>query len=206
MAPHGQWPSNNYLYTFTELRTTIPLSAVGLADVVVDAPAPVALALGLGSVVVFAVLIFFVLPRVYATERALVVAGKPVREPSWAFAHHFAMFLYSFAVFSVCLGYVALSGELTAPSFATFACTPLPPWLRLVSMSFVASKIVEWVDTVVLFARGGSVRSIGFLHLYHHATTFLLFLICMWSPAEEKLGMILNGFVHTCVARGARVC
>jgi hypothetical protein len=45
-------------------------------------------------------------------------------------------------------------------------------------------------------------RKLDFLHLYHHATTFALFLIVMNFPGTEKFGMILNGFVHTIMVRG----
>merc|ERR1740139_832074 len=37
----------------------------------------------------------------------------------------------------------------------------------------------------------------GFLHTYHHATTFWLFCFVSNFPGPEKFGMLLNGFVHT---------
>lgn len=65
------------------------------------------------------------------------------------------------------------------------------------SLAFTASKLWEWADTLVMLERGDSLRKIGVLHLYHHATTFLLFLIVGNFAGAEKAGMLLNGFVHT---------
>ena len=62
---------------------------------------------------------------------------------------------------------------------------------------FILSKIWEWGDTAILRWKGLSLGKIGFLHIYHHATTFLLFLIITNFPGAEKCGMLLNGFVHT---------
>ena len=44
-------------------------------------------------------------------------------------------------------------------------------------------------------------RSLDFLHTYHHATTFCLFLAVMNFPGAEKCGMLLNGFVHLIMVR-----
>lgn len=78
-----------------------------------------------------------------------------------------------------------------------FVCSPLPEWLRLMSIMFTVSKMYEWVDTAILVWRGESLHKMGFLHIYHHATTFFLFLIVMNMPGSERSGMLLNGFVHT---------
>ena len=48
----------------------------------------------------------------------------------------------------------------------------------------------------MLVSEGKSLGKIGFLHLYHHATTFPLFLIVTSFPVTEKLGLLLNGGVH----------
>lgn len=66
----------------------------------------------------------------------------------------------------------------------------------MVSLSFTLSKVWEWFDTAVLIAEGKSLDKIGFLHLYHHATTFGLFLVVSSFPLTEKLGLLLNGGVH----------
>lgn len=67
--------------------------------------------------------------------------------------------------------------------------------LRPLSVSFTLSKIVEWADTAFLVWLGRSEPQ--FLHLYHHATTFWLFCFVMNMPGTEKMGMLLNSFVHT---------
>jgi hypothetical protein len=109
--------------------------------------------------------------------------------------HHGFLFLYSLVCCTATFAYLASSGELTdAPAFY---CRPPPPWLRALSLSFTASKLLEWVDTMVMFMRGYSPAKIGILHSYHHATTFWLFLLVGNFPSTEKCGMLLNGFVHT---------
>ena len=105
--------------------------------------------------------------------RAKVAWGLPVP----GYAHHVALCLYSLAAFSATLYHIVSTGE--AASLTAFACAPLPAWLRLVSLSFTLSKLWEWRDTLVMLERGDSLRKIGFLHLYHHATTFLLFIDVM---------------------------
>lgn len=37
---------------------------------------------------------------------------------------------------------------------------------------------------------------LNFLHVYHHCTTFWLFLLCADLPSSTKLGPLMNGFVH----------
>ena len=188
-------PPPPYFFSYTRLDVVIPFSATGLVpDAHVSLSFPWAAAIALGSVLLYAHLIFSRWPRMYARQRELCAAKAAVPEPAWAFAHHAALFAYS--AFACCAAalHVAAAGEL---SLAAFACTPLPAWLRLVSITFTLSKLWEWLDTAVLFARGGSVGSIGFLHCYHHATTFLLFLVIQNFPGAEKSGMLLNGFVHT---------
>lgn len=75
-------------------------------------------------------------------------------------------------------------------------CTPLEgTWLRPLSVTFTLSKLVEWIDTAFIIWLGKSPP--GFLHKYHHATTFWLFTIVPNLPGPEKFGMLLNGFVHT---------
>ena len=82
-------------------------------------------------------------------------------------------------------------------NWTDYICTPVPPWLRAISITFTISKIWEWFDTAILISKGHSLSKIGFLHIYHHATTFLLFLCVMNLPGGEKSGMLFNGFVHT---------
>jgi len=82
-------------------------------------------------------------------------------------------------------------------NWSDYVCVPIPSWLRAISITFTISKIWEWFDTAILISKGHSLSKIGFLHIYHHATTFLLFLCVMNLPGGEKSGMLFNGFVHT---------
>ena len=114
---------------------------------------------------------------------------------SFAKMHHILLFVYSlFAALSV-FYHIVVSQEITNGS--NFLCIPIPPWLRIVTISFTISKLWEWMDTAILIWKGHSLKKIGFLHIYHHATTFLLFLICMNLPGGEKGSVMFNGLVHT---------
>jgi hypothetical protein len=185
-----------YTFTFSRFDALVPLSVVGLPDARILLEGPLPAALAVGSVLVYAALIFVVWPRAWAdarTERAR--GGKPA-EPSWAFAHHAFLALYSLAACVSAAASSVLAGE--ERDLVAFTCAPVPPWLRLVSLTFTASKVLEWLDTAVHFARGGTLGAgqLSFLHCYHHATTFLLFLITPNIPGLDKSGMLLNGFVH----------
>jgi len=174
-----------YLFTFQRFSFVIPLRALGasLEDVAMDLPHPTPLILGLGSAAAYVCLI------------ALWPRGQRARGGSHGFAHHVALCLYSLVAFSAALYHLASTGELL--SLTAYACAPLPAWLRLISLTFTLSKIWEWGDTLVMLERGDSLSKIGFLHLYHHATTFLLFLNINNFAGTEKSGMLMNGFVHT---------
>jgi hypothetical protein len=66
----------------------------------------------------------------------------------------------------------------------------------ILNFFFTISKIYEWGDTffvVWLSPRGAN----SFLHIYHHATTFWLFLLVSDLPGPLRMGLLLNGFVHT---------
>jgi hypothetical protein len=63
------------------------------------------------------------------------------------------------------------------------------------SLVFLASKVWEWRDTVIL--RGDkSLYDIGFLHIFHHATVTLIWLTGLNFPSGEKVGY-LNALIHT---------
>ena len=178
-------PPPFYVFALEGLRFELPFSVFGadVRDTTVDLGPPWPLALGLGSSVAYLLLILL-----WPRGRVCLCRGG-------GFVHYVALFLYSFAVFAAVLAHLVAAGELT--SLSTYACTPVPGWLRLVSLSFTVSKIWEWGDTLAMLERGDSLSKIGFLHLYHHATTFLLFLTVMNFSGAEKSGMLLNGFVHT---------
>jgi hypothetical protein len=152
---------------------------------------PVPLALFAGSVALFLLLVFFVWPCIYSDRKA---ARESLAAPL-AYIHYVLLCVFSAVVACGTAWHIVSSGELG--SFTDFACTAVPPWLRIMSALFTVSKIWEWGDTGALFARGKTVAEIGFLHLYHHATTFGLFLLVMNFPSTEKAGMLLNGAVHT---------
>jgi len=114
---------------------------------------------------------------------------------TFAKIHYGLLFLYSLFSFIVALYHIIQTQEIT--NWSGYLCTPIPAWLRAVSITFTISKIWEWFDTAVLISKGHSLSKIGFLHIYHHATTFLLFLYVMNFPGTEKSGMLFNGFVHT---------
>ena len=178
-----------YVFTFQRLRFPVPFSAAA----VVDLAPPIPLALALGSIAAYGLLFFFYFPSLAPRAPRAPAAAAAVERA--ATLHHAALFLYSFLCFAATLAHVAARGELA--DAAAFFCAPLPPALRALSLTFTLSKLVEWGDTAVLFARGKGWREVGFLHSYHHATTFCLFLLVVNFPSTEKLGMLLNGFVHT---------
>ena len=113
---------------------------------------------------------------------------------SFATNHYALLFLYSLVIFLAAFIYVLQAGQLT--NWRDYICVPIPTWLRALSITFALSKIWEWFDTAVLISKGHTLSKIGFLHIYHHATTFLLFLSIMNLPGGEKSGVLMNGFVH----------
>lgn len=174
-----------YSYTFDGLHFEIP----GF-NKTVTLPPPIPVMLGFGSVVVYLFLIFVLFPMFRPTSDW----GKSALKSGAKF--HFAvLFLYSAGCCILTFRHLILTGEFY--SFQAYMCNPLPGYLRLVSLTFTLSKVVEWGDTAVDIWKGRTPAQIGFLHCYHHATTFLLFLLVINFPGTEKAGMLLNGFVHT---------
>ena len=178
--------TSGYLFTFSDFKFVLPLSAIGFHDTIVHAPHPWPLALGLGSCVLY-VLLVALWPRKQQT-----VCGSAKNH---GVLHHIALFFFSLMTFCLTFYYMILSGDIF--SFTSFLCTPIPGWLRLLSLSFTVSKVWEWGDTLVMLEKGDSLHKIGFLHLYHHCTTFLLFLCTANFPGADKSGMLFNAFVHT---------
>lgn len=180
--------SSNGGYAFTRDALVADIGGLRLS-----LPHPAPLILTAGSILLYCALIFVVWPTLYA-HRAAAKKGK-ARAPL-AYIHFVLLCLFSAVTSGAVLWHIVSTGELH--SFTAFACTAVPPWMRVLSALFTLSKIWEWADTAVHFARDGmTVTEIGFLHLYHHATTFSLFLFVMNFPSTEKAGMLLNGFVHT---------
>lgn len=149
--------------------------------------APIPAILTFGSALLYILLVTVVFPAMKPSTAKEVA--------SFSRTHHGLLFVYSTVCFLATLGYLFYAGELQ--SWQGMLCTPLPSWLRVLSITFTVSKIWEWFDTAVHIWNGKALRDIDFLHLYHHATTFFLFLHVMNLPGTEKSGMLLNGFVHS---------
>ena len=138
------------------------------------------------ALVYYFVLVPFVFPATKPIDEASVKIRKRLRD-----AHNLMLCLYSgFCCFSTAY---FLREQLS--DWTSLLCEPVEgTWLRPLSVTFTLSKIVEWIDTAFIIWLGRSPP--GFLHKYHHATTFWLFCIVPNLPGPEKFGMLLNGFVH----------
>jgi hypothetical protein len=134
---------------------------------------------------------FILLPVVFPATRPTTEAGKKtlgiVRD-----VHNLTICVYSGLASAGTAYYLYLNDQL---DYESFMCTPNEgTWLRVLSVTFTLSKVWEWADTAFIVWLGN--RPPGFLHTYHHATTFWLFCFVMNQPGSEKIGMLLNGFVH----------
>ena len=139
-------------------------------------------------VIYWFLLVPFVFPATRPkSERAIA------RAKVWKDWHNITMTLYSGICCFGTLYYLYSTGELF--SWHAILCNPVEgTWLRVLSATFTISKIWEWFDTMFIVWLGKHPPQ--FLHKYHHATTFWLFCYVMNQPGAEKLGMLLNGFVH----------
>ena len=170
-------------FAFDKWTFNVPYLSAQTFELVSPTPAVVAF----GSIALYVLAVFVIFPALKPKSEA--VATK------FAFLHHAALCVYSTVCFVATLAYMFQAGQLE--SLDATLCTPLPAWLRLLSLTFTASKVWEWLDTACMLWAGKTLDKIDFLHLYHHATTFLLFLHVMNLPGTEKSGMLLNGFVHS---------
>lgn len=175
--------SYHYSYTLDALSVKIPELEFTLSS-------PFPLILGVGSVAVYLFCIFVLFPAI----TPLAKANKQLLE-SFAKFHFVLLCIYSAFCCAATFYYIYTVGEIY--SLNDYLCNDTPLWLRQVALTFTLSKIWEWGDTAIDIWRGKTVSQIGFLHCYHHATTFLLFLVVQNFPGAEKSGMLLNGFVHT---------
>eukprot|EP00461_Guttulinopsis_vulgaris_P001755 UN01755 len=141
------------------------------------------------SAILFCFLVIVVFPMIKPKSKETI---KTI-----AFWHYCGLFIYS-AVCSAAAFYVMFSrGEVDFNNLTPFYCDKVPDWFRIISVSFIFSKYWEWVDTALLVWNGKSVYQIGFLHFYHHMTTVWVFSLTSNFPGTDKLGIALNGFVHT---------
>jgi hypothetical protein len=175
--------SSLYLFRLEHFQIEIPYT-----NIIMNIFPPWTYIISFGSCLLYMFLITIIFPLFTAK---LSLKSKN----SFAKIHYTLLFLYSFFACITTLFYVIKSEEIT--NWSIYLCTPVPSWLRVVSITFTLSKIWEWLDTAVLISKGHSLIKIGFLHIYHHATTFLLFLMAPNFPGNDKNGMLLNGFVHT---------
>ena len=175
----------NYLFSLNHLSFDVPYTQWRA-----HLPAPAPAILAFGSMLLYCSLIFIIFPAIApVTEKAKSSFSKIAQ------IHYQLLCFYSTFCFLSTLYHLVSSGEVY--DFTKFMCDPIPGWLRIVSISFTLSKIWEWGDTMIDIFRGKTAQQIGFLHCYHHATTFALFLSVMNFPVGEKTGMLLNGFVHS---------
>lgn len=190
----GSSTSLLFQFTLSEINIDIPYTALKIR-----LGSPWAEAVSLGPTVVYGLLFLVIWPytfsgaikaRKQAGKRSEVMTNGPLTQ-----LHFVALFVYSMVVWLATTYHLISSGELF--SYDSMMCSPPPTYLRFLALTFALSKIWEWGDTLVHFSKGQSCADIGFLHSYHHATTFVLFLIVNNFPSAEKLGMLLNGFVHS---------
>jgi hypothetical protein len=167
-----------YSFRFKHFQVEIPYT-----DININIYSPWTYIISFGSCLFYMFLVLFIFPLF-----------TPKFKKSFAKIHHTLLFLYSLFSCVAALYHLIVTKEII--NWTEFVCTPLPNWLRFVSITFTVSKIWEWIDTAILIWKGQSLSKIGFLHTYHHATTFLLLLCVMNLPGPEKSGMLLNGFVH----------
>jgi hypothetical protein len=154
-----------------------------------EAPFPLAL-MGL-SISAYLVLVYVIGPATRPSTESSAKRYKALRG-----AHNVALSLFSAICFVLSLGRVVYMNELR--NFEALACTnDAPNWLLLANDAFIASKVWEWLDSLWLVWGAKDLRKLSFLHVYHHATTLWLFLLVSNFPSCVKMGMCLNGFVHT---------
>jgi len=137
----------------------------------------------------YSVLLPIVFPATKPNGEAAIARYKSLRN-----IHNLQLCIYSGVCCVFAAVYMLQNGELF--HWEKLLCTPVEgTWLRPLSVTFTLSKLVEWIDSAFIIWLGRSPP--GFLHKYHHATTFWLFCIIVNLPGPEKFGMLLNGFVHT---------
>ncbi|MDC3321607.1 elongation of very long chain fatty acids protein [bacterium] len=109
--------------------------------------------------------------------------------------HNFALFLFSGFCTFVTAKYMYDQGDFSN-GVEQVLCTRIEgTYLTPLYWSFTLSKVWEWIDTAFMVWIGK--RPPQFIHLYHHATTFWLFILIGNFPGSQKFGLLLNGGVHT---------
>eukprot|EP00039_Didymoeca_costata_P003448 m.67748 g.67748 ORF g.67748 m.67748 type:complete len:276 (+) comp11912_c0_seq3:1454-2281(+) len=148
---------------------------------------------GLIMVSSFVLYWFILLPVVFPATKPTSKTAIYITEV-WRDWHNFVLFIYSGIACGSTFYYVYQNSEFS--NMSDLLCRPIEgTWMRPLSITFTISKIIEWLDTAFIVWLGN--RPPMFLHVYHHATTFWLFMLTTNIPGTEKLGMLLNGGVHT---------
>ena len=148
---------------------------------------PVAVAAG--SALLYVLLAFGLAPLIRPQSPAAKARFETCR-----YAHNVLLFMFSLLCCGSTFFHMLTSGEFN--SLDTVLCADPPRYIMVLNMLFTFSKIYEWGDTLFLVwlsPRGAN----SFLHVYHHATTFWLFLLVSDLPGPLRMGLLLNGFVHT---------
>ena len=152
--------------------------------------APLPIAVAVGTSLVYFLLIYVIAPATAPRSKSLLNSLKK--------AHNIFLFLFSLVSCGSTFLWMLYNGEMNwVESLRPMACNPIPLWLWYLNVAFTISKIYEWVDTVFLVWSNPEKPKLMFLHVYHHATTFWLFLHVSCFASTIKMGMLLNGFVHT---------
>ena len=150
-------------------------------------------AIVIGSSIFYLLLVYVIWPMFIPTSPGGKALADKLRK-----AHNILLFLYSGFCCTATLHFMWRNGELDIlgpRGMDPLICNEeLPEWLWYLNITFVFSKIYEWFDTMFLVLFKGKLT---FLHVYHHCTTFWLFLLVSNFNSTIKQGMVLNGFVHT---------
>jgi len=205
MLPEGAAPGwNNAVEVYRSLYTTMRFGPVSAGANGTHAPwfytydefaghqAPFPLVFMLASAAAYLALVYLVAPAMRPTTPAARATVARVRH--W---HNVALCLFSGVCFAGALWDEISSGELLGGSASLLCATSVPGYVVHLNIAFLASKVWEWFDTVLLVWAAPDFRKLSFLHVYHHATTLWLFATVANFPACTKMGMVLNGGVHT---------
>ncbi len=157
---------------------------------------PLPLLLSLGTSATYLLLVYVIWPAMRGFAQANVGTFSALRK-----MHNIFLFLYSAICFGTTFLYMLNNGEFNVfgeKGLEPMLCNEIPEWLWLLNVTFVFSKIYEWLDTAFLvWMKRDASKDLSFLHVYHHATTFWLFLNVSNMASTVKQGMLFNGFVHT---------
>ena len=155
------------------------------------AAAPFPLAFMVASAALYLALVYIVAPALRPTSdraRAFIARVRLV--------HNVALCAFSGLCCGASLWHEIDSGEIFGVS-SLLCARSIPGYIVHLNIAFLASKVWEWFDTVLLVWAAPDFRKLSFLHVYHHATTLWLFATVANFPACAKMGMVLNGGVHT---------